>query len=184
VSKNRVAPAHRRIIGGASLRTRAASCRQSFDWPSNGDGPLRPCHQTGETRHDGPPSFLQLWALHTPEFRSHHTNTLPTRNEQSGTAVSWQPLVTRVIGSLLDSKRKVHEQRIVKMSNANHIQHTGAASSNPYLAIATVGALYGDLAKQSYKAIRWLCGKDDAGKLISFTSRCQGTIALRIGGLF
>jgi hypothetical protein len=33
-------------------------------------------------------NLLQLWALHTPEFRSHHTNTQPTRNEQSGTAIS------------------------------------------------------------------------------------------------
>jgi hypothetical protein len=70
VSKNRVAPAHRRIIGGASLRTRAASCRQSFDWPSNGDGPLRPCHQTGETRHDGPPSFVDVANLHSTKTLS------------------------------------------------------------------------------------------------------------------
>jgi hypothetical protein len=33
-------------------------------------------------------NLLQLWALHTPEFRSHRINTQPTRNEQSGTAIS------------------------------------------------------------------------------------------------
>jgi hypothetical protein len=70
VSKNRVAPAHRRIIGDASFHTRAASCRQSFDWPSNGDGPLRPCHQTGETRHDGPPSFLDVANWHSTKTLS------------------------------------------------------------------------------------------------------------------
>jgi hypothetical protein len=37
-----------------------------------------------------------------PEFRVHHTNTQATRNEQAGTAISEQPLVARVIGSLLD----------------------------------------------------------------------------------
>jgi hypothetical protein len=34
------------------------------------------------------------------------------------------------------------------MSNANHIQHTGAASSNPFLAIA---AAYGDYTKKSFE---------------------------------
>ena len=34
------------------------------------------------------------------------------------------------------------------MSNANHIQHTGAASSNPILAIATA---YGDYSKKSFE---------------------------------
>ena len=34
------------------------------------------------------------------------------------------------------------------MSNVNHIQHTGAASSNPYLAIATA---YGDYTKKSFE---------------------------------
>jgi hypothetical protein len=45
------------------------------------------------------------------------------------------------------------------MSNANHIQHTGAASSNPYLAIATA---YGDYTKKSFEDtklfVEKLCG--------------------------
>ena len=34
--------------------------RQSFDWPSDGGDPLRPCHQIDETRRDGPPSFVDI----------------------------------------------------------------------------------------------------------------------------
>jgi hypothetical protein len=45
---------------------------------------------------------LALHGEHTPEFRGHHTNTDAPPNEQAGTAVSEQPLVARVIGSLLD----------------------------------------------------------------------------------
>lgn len=45
------------------------------------------------------------------------------------------------------------------MSNANHIQHTGAASSNPFLAIA---AAYGDCTKKSFEDtklfVEKLCG--------------------------
>ncbi len=45
------------------------------------------------------------------------------------------------------------------MSNANHIQHTGAASSNPFLAIATA---YGDYTKKSFEDtklfVEKLCG--------------------------
>jgi hypothetical protein len=45
------------------------------------------------------------------------------------------------------------------MSNANHIQHTGAASSNPLLAIA---AAYGDYTKKSFEDtklfVEKLCG--------------------------
>jgi len=45
------------------------------------------------------------------------------------------------------------------MSNANHIQHTGAALSNPYLAIATA---YGDYTKKSFEDtklfVEKLCG--------------------------
>src|SRR4249920_2652864 len=45
------------------------------------------------------------------------------------------------------------------MSNANHIQHTGAASSNPFLAIA---AAYGDYTKKSFEDtklfVEKLCG--------------------------
>ena len=43
-----------------------------------------------------------LHGAHTPEFRGHHTNTQAPPNEQAGTAVPEQPLVARVIGSLLD----------------------------------------------------------------------------------
>jgi hypothetical protein len=45
---------------------------------------------------------LALHGEHTPEFRGHHTNTEAPPNEQAGTAISEQPLVARVIGSLLD----------------------------------------------------------------------------------
>jgi hypothetical protein len=45
---------------------------------------------------------LALHGEHTPEFRGHHTNTDAPPNEQAGTAISEQPLVARVIGSLLD----------------------------------------------------------------------------------
>ena len=45
------------------------------------------------------------------------------------------------------------------MSNVNHIQHTGAASSNPFLAIA---AAYGDYTKKSFEDtklfVEKLCG--------------------------
>jgi hypothetical protein len=45
------------------------------------------------------------------------------------------------------------------MSNANHIQHTGAASSNAFLAIA---AAYGDYTKKSFEDtklfVEKLCG--------------------------
>jgi hypothetical protein len=45
---------------------------------------------------------LALHGEHTPEFRGHHTNTDAPPNEQAGTAISEQPLVACVIGSLLD----------------------------------------------------------------------------------
>jgi hypothetical protein len=45
------------------------------------------------------------------------------------------------------------------MSNTNHIQHTGAASSNPFLAIATA---HGDYTKKSFEDTKLffekLCG--------------------------
>jgi hypothetical protein len=53
------------------------------------------------------------------------------------------------------------------MSNVNHIQHTGAASSNPYLAIATA---YGDYTKKSFEDIKLfvekLCGVKSLDKAI------------------
>lgn len=53
------------------------------------------------------------------------------------------------------------------MSNANHIQHTGAASSNPYLAIATA---YGDYTKKSFEDtklfVEKLCGVKSLDKAI------------------
>jgi hypothetical protein len=118
------------------------------------------------------------------------------------------------------------------MSNANHIQHTGAASSNPFLAIAaaygdytkksledtklfveklcgakslenaievqtefaktayetfvtesqTIGVLYGDLAKQSYKPFGGFAGKDYPDKLISLPRgvRAQSPCSSRV----
>ena len=53
------------------------------------------------------------------------------------------------------------------MSNANHIQHTGAASSNPFLAIA---AAYGDYTKKSFEDtklfVEKLCGARSLDKAI------------------
>ena len=53
------------------------------------------------------------------------------------------------------------------MSNANHIQHTGAASSNPFLAIATA---YGDYTKKSFedtkRFVEKLCGAKSLDKAI------------------
>jgi hypothetical protein len=45
---------------------------------------------------------LALHGEHTPEVRGHHPNTDAPPNEQAGTAIPEQPLVARVIGSLLD----------------------------------------------------------------------------------
>jgi hypothetical protein len=98
---------------------------------------------------------------HTLEFRGHHTNTQAPPNEQAGTAVSKQPMVTRAIGSLLNKQWKL------KMSNANQSNSnqdfayqqngkeqvdTGTASANilpgSFQAIATA---YGDYTKKSFE---------------------------------
>jgi len=53
------------------------------------------------------------------------------------------------------------------MSNANQIQHTGAASSNPFLAIATA---YSDYTKKSFEDtklfVEKLCGAKSLEKAI------------------
>jgi hypothetical protein len=85
-------------------------------------------------------------------FRYHHTNTQGPLNEQAGTAVSAQPLVTRTVGPLLNKKGNC------KMSNANQNNSNSAsqdaanasASGFPagFQAIATA---YGDYTKKSFE---------------------------------
>ena len=69
------------------------------------------------------------------------------------------------------------------MSNAIHIQHTGAASSNPFLAIA---AAYGDYTKKSFEdgtaALEKLMGAKTIEKAIEvqsefFKSAYEGFVA-------
>ena len=78
------------------------------------------------------------------------------------------------------------------MSNANHIQHTGAASSNPFLAIATA---YGDYTKKSFEDtklfVEKLCGVKSLDKAVEVQTEfaktaCEtfATESERIGVLY
>ena len=75
------------------------------------------------------------------------------------------------------------------MSNANHIQHTGAASSNPFLAIA---AAYGDYTKKSFEDtklfVEKLCGARSLDKVIEvqteFAKTAYETFSQMIGVLY
>jgi hypothetical protein len=64
------------------------------------------------------------------------------------------------------------------MSNANHIQHTGAASSNPFLAIATA---YGDYTKKSFEDtklfVEKLCGAKSLENAIEVQTEFAKTTA-------
>jgi hypothetical protein len=64
--------------------------------------PIRRLPKTTAIAANSTAIALALHGEHTPEFRGHHTNTDAPPNEQAGTAISEQPLVARVIGSLLD----------------------------------------------------------------------------------
>src|SRR4051812_6924190 len=98
-----------------------------------------------------------------------------------------QPLVACGIGS---EQRAINKG--VQMSNSNHIQHTGAALSNPFLAIATA---YGDYAKTSIEDTKMfvekVCGLKSLGKAIElqaefFQTSCETFVAesQRIGVLY
>jgi hypothetical protein len=80
----------------------------------------------------------------------------------------------------------------VQMSNSNHIHHTGAALSNPFLAIATA---YGDYAKKSFEDtklyVEKVCGVKSLGNAIEVQAAfvqtsCETFVAgsQRIGVLY